>query len=134
LQRIRDLIQATKSFTWETTLSGRTAVLWLRQAREAGYMIKAYFLWVRDVELTLRRIQQRVVEGGHNIPVEIARRRFWKTLQNLLTLYRPLFDSWRLIENDGPTPRLLAVEKEGRLAVRDRARFEAILAEAQVRL
>ena len=47
-------------------MSGKTAVGWLRQAREAGYVLKAYFLWVRNPETTIRRIRQRVVEGGHD--------------------------------------------------------------------
>ena len=134
LKRIRDLIAARQSFTWETTLSGRSATVWLADARRAGYLVKAYFLWVRNVELTLARIQERVIEGGHDIPVEVARRRFFKTVQNLFAVYRALFDSWKLIENDGTQPRLIAVEKEGKLAVRDRARFAGILNEAGIGL
>src|SRR5882762_3792422 len=51
LKRIRELIEHRVGFTWETTMSGKTAVNWLRQAREAGFVLKAYFLWVRDPEI-----------------------------------------------------------------------------------
>src|ERR1041385_5529685 len=44
LRRIRELITRQISFTWETTMSGRSAIGWLRQARERGYVVKAYFL------------------------------------------------------------------------------------------
>src|SRR5216110_278100 len=50
LKRIKELITQKVSFTWETTMSGRTAVGWLRMARETGYTLKAYFLWVRHPE------------------------------------------------------------------------------------
>src|ERR1700744_3080019 len=43
LKRISHLIQHRVSFTWETTMSGRTAVRWLRQAKASGYEIKCYF-------------------------------------------------------------------------------------------
>src|SRR5580658_7396958 len=66
LERIRHLIESGTSFTWETTMSGRTAVRWLQSAKDAGFTIKCYFLWVRRVGTTLERIRQRVVEGGHN--------------------------------------------------------------------
>ncbi len=132
LLRIKELLRERKSFTWETTLSGRSAAVWLTVARENGYTIKAYFLWVRDVEVTLQRIRQRVLEGGHDIPADVARRRFFKTIQNFFGIYRQLFDSWKLIENEANRRRLIAVEKNGRLALRDEARFNAILKESEI--
>jgi predicted ABC-type ATPase len=134
LARIRHLIENRQSFTWETTMSGRTAVGWIKRAKEAGYQIKCYFLWVREVDTTLDRIRQRVLEGGHNIEPDVSRRRFFKTIQNFLSIYRPLCDSWKLIANDGETHRLLAVEKEGRLVVRDEGAVEKIICETGIDL
>lgn len=134
LQRIRHLIETAQSFTWETTMSGRSAAVWLGSARDRGWQIKGYFLWVREVEIALRRIRRRVAEGGHNIGPDVSRRRFFKTIQNFFAIYRPLFHSWRLFENDGPAPRLLAVEKDARLVVRDPKRFERIITQAKIEL
>jgi predicted ABC-type ATPase len=131
LKRIKELIAQKVSFTWETTMSGRTAVGWLRGAREAGYTLKAYFLWVRHPETTITRIRQRVTEGGHNIAEEVSRRRFFKTIQNFFTIYRPVMHSWKLFQNESSGRRLLAVEKCGRLVARDRARLAEIQQEAQ---
>ena len=134
LGRIRQLIADKVGFTWETTMSGRSAAGWLREAKAAGFTLKCYFLWVRDVNITITRIRFRVGEGGHNIPEEVSKRRFLKTLQNFFQVYRPLFDSWKLYENDLGEPRLLAVQKQERLALRDRTNFEKLLAEAGVKL
>ena len=134
LRRIRELISRRVGFAWETTMSGRTAVGWLREARDAGYFIKTYFLWVRDPETTIRRIRQRVVEGGHNITEDVSRRRFFKTIHNFFALYRPLMSSWKLLENEESGPRLLAVEKQGRLVVQDPARLARIEHEAEFEL
>src|ERR1700761_6507293 len=57
LMRIRHLLAERRSFTWETTMSGRSAVSWLQAARKSGYQLKCYFLWVRDIKTTLDRIQ-----------------------------------------------------------------------------
>ena len=132
--RIRQLVADKIGFTWETTMSGRSAAGWLREAKAAGFTVKCYFLWVKDVDITMARIRFRVGEGGHNIPEEVSRRRFYKTLQNLFQVYRPLFDSWKLYENDLGRPRLLAAQKHERLALRDRAGFEKLLGEAGVTL
>ena len=134
LKRIRELIASRTGFTWETTMSGRTAVVWLRQAREAGYILKTYFLWVRNPETTIRRIRQRVVEGGHAITEEVSRRRFFKTIQNFFTIYRLVMTSWKLFQNELPGPRLLAVEKHGRLVVRDPEQLAKIQQEAEIQI
>jgi len=131
LRRIRELISHHIGFTWETTMSGKTAARWLRDALGAGYLVKGYFLWVRDLEVAIRRIRQRVVEGGHDIAEDVSRRRFLKTIQNFFGVYRPLMSTWKLFENDEPGPRLVAVEKGGRLVVRDRTRLARIQREAQ---
>jgi predicted ABC-type ATPase len=115
-------------------MSGRTAVSWLRQARDAGYVLKTYFLWVRNPETTILRIRQRVIEGGHAISEDVSRRRFFKTIQNFFTIYRPVMNSWKLYENELLGPRLLAVEKYGRLVVRDRLQFAQVQREAEIQL
>jgi predicted ABC-type ATPase len=134
LRRIRELIEHRIGFTRETTMSGKTAVNWLRQAREAGFVLKAYFLWVRDPEITITRIRQRVTEGGHDIAEEVSRRRFYKTIQNFFTVYRPLMNTWKLFEHDLTGPRLLAVGKDGRQVLRDPIRFEKAMRAAEIDL
>jgi predicted ABC-type ATPase len=134
LTRIRELISNRIGFTWETTMSGKTAIVWLRQARESGYVLKAYFLWVRNPETTIHRIRQRVAEGGHAISEDVSRRRFFKTIQNFFTIYRPVLTSWKLFENELLGPRLVAVEKNGRLVVRDPVQLAQIQREAEIQI
>jgi predicted ABC-type ATPase len=134
LKRIRTLIGEKVGFTWETTMSGKTALGWLQQARTAGFILKAYFLWVQNPETTIQRIRQRVSEGGHNISEDVVRRRFFKTIENFFLLYRPLMTSWKLFQNELSGPRLIALEKYGRRVLRDRKQFEAIQREAKLTL
>lgn len=108
LGRIRELAQVRKSFGFETTLSGRTYVNLLRDLKDRGYEVRIYFLWIRSVDLALRRIVDRVKHGGHNVPEVDVRRRYKSGIRNLFTLYRPLVDFLALIDNSGENPELIA--------------------------
>src|SRR5438094_8898063 len=52
LKRIRELIEHRVGFAAETTMGGKSAGNWLRQARETGYLVTAYFRCVRNPEST----------------------------------------------------------------------------------
>jgi len=119
LRRIRQLAQERKNFGFETTLSGLTYVRLLKDLKQRGYVIRIYFLWLRDVDLALRRIAERVRGGGHNVPEADVRRRYAVGLRNLFTLYRPLADFLTLVDNSGEKPRLIATGNVLRLSVMD---------------
>lgn len=99
LERIRQFIAAGKSFAMETTLSGRTYRLVLKQAKEAGFATHLDFLALPNVEDSIRRVANRVIQGGYNVPEADLRRRFRLGLQNLFGLYRPYSDTWNLYLN-----------------------------------
>ena len=64
------------SFTQETTLSGQRPLRMIRQAKEAGYFVRLFYVAVSSPEEALRRIENRVAKGGHTIPEEDVLRRF----------------------------------------------------------
>lgn len=109
LLRIRQLAQKRKNFGFETTLAGVTYAHLLKDLKRRGYVIRIYFLWLRDVNLALRRIAERVRDGGHNVPEADVRRRYAVGLRNLFTLYRPLADFLTIVDNSGKRPRLIAI-------------------------
>ena len=77
LDRFRALAANGESFALETTCSGRTHLLLLRQCRAAGYRLTLIFLWLPSPEFALARVAQRVREGGHSIPHDVVIRRYW---------------------------------------------------------
>jgi len=111
LNRLRELMSKGVDFSFETTLSGRAYVPLLQQCRAAGYRIRLDFLWVPKLDITRNRVKQRVLQGGHDIPEDVQQRRFALGLRNLVTLYRPLLDEWRLYDNSGDYPELVVQEK-----------------------
>ena len=49
----------------------------------------------------IRRHAVRVVQGGHDIPEPVIRRRFTQGWRNFSDVYCPLVDSWQLYDNSG---------------------------------
>lgn len=78
-QYLRDKV----SFSQETTLSGRTILKTLKDAKQLGYKIIMYFVGLEGAELAKERIRIRVAQGLHYIPDSVVEERYVKTLINL---------------------------------------------------
>lgn len=96
-----------ESFALETTLSGLMYVRRIRKWRETGYHISLFFLTLPSVDVALARVAQRVIQGGHNIPEAVVRRRFVAGKENFRRHYQSLVDAWALYDNSGASPVLL---------------------------
>ncbi len=108
LSELRALIARGESFGLESTLSGRTYVHLFKEAKARGYAIELHFLWLPDPREAIRRVRQRVREGGHDVPVADIRRRFTRGLEHLAKDYAPLADEWFIWDNSNPPAKLLA--------------------------
>ena len=108
VRMIREKVRRRESFAFETTLSGRNYARHIPTWRKAGYQVSLIFLMLPSVRIAQRRVKARVAQGGHDIEPAIIRRRFAAGLQNFHTLYCRLVNDWRLYDNRGPTPRLVA--------------------------
>jgi predicted ABC-type ATPase len=91
-----------------------------------GYKLHLFFLWVPNSELAIARIKERVLEGGHDIPVVDVRRRFTRSISNLFKLYQPMVDLWMLFNNSGTIPILIAKGRNGQSSIIDEGLFEQI--------
>lgn len=108
LRRMHERANARETFAFETTLSARTYHRFLQDLKQRGYIIQIAYLWLRDVELSIARVAERVRVGGHNIPEATIRRRFDRGRDNFVTLYLPLADAWRLYDASADEPQLIA--------------------------
>lgn len=133
VQRLKRLSAERADFAFETTLSSFGYVPLLEEMRAAGYRIRLDFLWVPDLEITRRRVRSRVAKGGHDIPDDVQQRRFGKGIRLLAEHYRPLIHWWRLHDNTGESPHLVAQEKDGVFEAVDAARLAFVERSASVR-
>lgn len=108
LAEIDEHVSQSRSFSFETTLSGRGYAAKVPQWRSAGYRVSLYFLSLPHAEMAVERVRVRVSQGGHNIPEAVIRRRFDAGIENLNSLYKPLVNDWFLYDNQYSQPTLLA--------------------------
>jgi len=126
-RRIRELAAARRSFAMETTLAARSLAPWIRQLAEQGYLFHLVFLWLPSPELAVQRIAERVMSGGHDVPEATIRRRYRLGLRNFFQLYLPLADSWRMYDNQGHRPLLIASREPARaIEVTDKRTWDRI--------
>jgi len=102
LTRLKQLVAIRTPFCLETNLAGRGLVHLMRSWQSEGFVVRLYFVALRNPELALARVAERVAAGGHNVPDVTVRRRWQAGLQSLFEIYVPLVDAWSLADNSGP--------------------------------
>ena len=106
-EKIRSiLLEEKQDFTFETVLSTDRNLELLRRAKKAGYEIQAVFVLTYSSDINVRRVQERVRNGGHDVPEEKIRSRYIRSIKNLAKLVR-IADRTRVIDNSGTEPFLI---------------------------
>jgi predicted ABC-type ATPase len=83
----------------------------LRALKVKGYLVVIYYFSLINAQLAIRRVKLRVALGGHDIPGDVIRRRFGRSLSNFFDLYAPLADQWALFDNSSSKQaRLVATQ------------------------
>lgn len=71
------------SFNQETTLSGKSIIKNINEAKSKGFYIVMNYIGVENPEIAKERVKIRVSKGGHGIPEDTITRRYYESLQNL---------------------------------------------------
>ena len=110
--RIDELLNSGVDFAFETTLTTLSYLNTIKAAKEKGYSINLLYFWLNDVNLAIERVKIRVSEGGHNIPEETIRRRYFRGIYNLSNKFIGLCDFWIVINNSS-RPYTFVAEGQG---------------------
>lgn len=70
------------SLIFETVLSSEGKVDFIRRVHEAGYFIRIFFVATSHPTINASRIAQRVLEGGHDVPIPKIISRYQKSILN----------------------------------------------------
>ena len=111
LKRIDELINSNQDFSFETTLSTKSFINTIENARSKGYYVTLIFFWLESIELAKDRVRKRVSEGGHNIEIDVIERRYKAGIKNLFSLYCNKVDSLLIYDSSKAESELIA-EKE----------------------
>jgi len=102
-KRKEELIEAKEDFTFETVFSSSINVNLLKNAKENGYFIKAFFVLTANAEINVLRVAARVADGGHDVPVDKIRKRYVGSLGNLKELVK-VADVLHVYDNTEDSP------------------------------
>jgi predicted ABC-type ATPase len=60
----------------------------MRKANKQGYKCYLYFAAVSSPDISVDRVRQREQQGGHGVPEDKIRERYFRTLDNLVEAIR----------------------------------------------
>lgn len=84
----------------------------MAEARARGYEIHLAFIALDSPEESIARIRTRAARGGHFIPDVDVKRRYTRSLANLIEAIR-LADIARVYDNSGDQHRIVLVARAG---------------------
>lgn len=116
-QELRDqLMAARQDLVMESTFSHPSKLDLLHAAKQQGYLVLLYHVSVDSPELSILRVRARVKEGGHPVPADKVRARFFRN-QDLIHQAAGIADWTFVFDNsarDQPHRLLLELHR-GRL-------------------
>jgi len=112
LNRINELIDENENFAFETTLATRSYKSKILEAREKDYTVILLFFWLNSMDLAIKRVNNRVKEGGHFIAPEVIKRRYKRGISNLKDLYLPVVDRAYILDNTDGSNNLTALKEK----------------------
>lgn len=113
------LLRDHKDFIFETVLSSDGKVDFLKRAKEEGYFIRMFFICTKSPTINAARIANRVMEGGHDVPIQKIISRYEKAIVNAVKVMR-FADRAYFYDNsiDNQNAQLLFRTTEGNFAKR----------------
>ncbi len=71
-----------KSFVFETVFSSIDKIDFLYRAKQAGFFIRIFFIATEHPSINASRIAKRVMDGGHDVPIQKIISRYYKSIAN----------------------------------------------------
>jgi predicted ABC-type ATPase len=105
-------VQSGQSFAVETTLSGHQTLRTMREAKANGFTLRFVHVCLSTPEQNIRRVQNRVSKGGHDVPEDDIRRRYARSAAHVPECLR-IADDAALYDNSGPEATLVLEAHHG---------------------
>lgn len=81
--RREELLASGSGIAFETVFSTNEKVDFLRRARALGYFVRVFFVTTSDPRINAARVADRVMRGGHTVPIEKIVARYARSMANL---------------------------------------------------
>jgi len=113
-QKVATFISEEADFMIESNIAYQSDYNWIKAMLVRGYKIILYFLYTQNVTINVERVEQRVKEGGHDVPVSIIQHRYKSALMYLKSQLQ-LFAKTYLIDNSFEEPIEMASTEDGKV-------------------
>lgn len=70
------------SFVFETVMSSDEKVDFIFKAKQAGFFIRLFYISTSHPSINAARIANRVMKGGHDVPITKIISRYYKSIEN----------------------------------------------------
>jgi len=115
----REYLDQGVSFATETTLAGHVSLRLIMAARQNGFLVHLIYVCTESADLNVVRVAERVARGGHPVPPDDLRRRYSRSLRNLLPAIH-LSDAALLFDNSTDRgPKCVLTIKSARIVARE---------------
>lgn len=101
------LVNQKKSFCFETVMSHPSKVDEIKIMAKGNYLPYLYFVCIDNPTVNISRVSNRVDLGGHDVPDEKVKERYYKTLEALHLLLPYCYRAY-LFDNSGKKNKLIA--------------------------
>ncbi len=75
-------LEQKQSFVFETVMSSSAKVDFIIRAKLAGYFIRVFFIATKHPAINAARVANRVMQGGHDVPISKIVSRYTKSIAN----------------------------------------------------
>jgi predicted ABC-type ATPase len=115
-EKREDCIAEKRSLIFETVLSASDKISFVERAKQQGYFIRLFFIGTDSPQINALRIFRRVMNGGHDVPIEKIVSRYYKSITNCAFLASTV-DRLYVYDNsvENSFPGLLFRASEGKL-------------------
>lgn len=87
-----------KSLIFETVMSASDKVDYILRAKEVGFFIRLFFVSTESPTINAKRVANRVLNGGHDVPIPKIISRYDKSIANCIAL-APYVDRLYIYDN-----------------------------------
>jgi predicted ABC-type ATPase len=97
-------------FSFETVLSHSSKVDFLKNAKNCGWQVYLYFVSTADSYINYSRVEERVLNGGHDVPPNKIRDRYIRSHENLFVALQHCRRAY-IFDNSTQQMQLIAEKK-----------------------
>ncbi|MBF0203943.1 MAG: AAA family ATPase [Desulfamplus sp.] len=111
-----DCLNSMTSMAFETVFSTKEKMEFVQRAKNVGFFIRCFFVCTNDPSINAQRVAQRVMEGGHDVPIPKIISRYYKAIANCVQIL-PCVDRMYFYDNSetDSDPRLLFRVSDGQI-------------------